>query len=206
MPPDRDEAQATRRPPGGREIFPWVHPVVPHHEGMSVTRLVALDDAPVLAEVLRVSRDFLAPWEPVRSDDYFTAGGQLAIIRDVLERHARGAALPHVILDGSGGVAGRITLSGIVRGPFQSCSMGYWVSVTAAGRGLATAAVREMVRVAFDELRLHRVQAETLLHNVRSQRVLKRNGFRRIGMAPAYLNIAGQWQDHILYQVVNDSA
>jgi [ribosomal protein S5]-alanine N-acetyltransferase len=63
-----------------------------------------------------------------------------------------------------------------------------------------------MVRVAFGELRLHRVQAETMLCNVRSQRVLKRNGFRRIGMAPAYLNIAGQWQDHILYQVINDDA
>lgn len=61
-----------------------------------------------------------------------------------------------------------------------------------------------MVRTAFDELRLHRVQAETPLHNVRSQRVLRRNGFRRIGVAPAYLNIAGRWQDHILYQVIND--
>jgi ribosomal-protein-alanine N-acetyltransferase len=69
-----------------------------------------------------------------------------------------------------------------------------------------TAAARDLVRVAFDELRLHRVQNETLLHNVRSQRMLRRNGFRRIGMAPAYLNIAGQWQDHILYQVINDDA
>jgi [ribosomal protein S5]-alanine N-acetyltransferase len=69
-----------------------------------------------------------------------------------------------------------------------------------------TAAVRDLVRVAFDELRLHHVQNETLLHNVRSQRMLRRNRFRRIGMAPAYLNIAGQWQDHILYQVINDDA
>jgi [ribosomal protein S5]-alanine N-acetyltransferase len=195
-----------RLPPGRREAeeVSVGRVVVPHHGGVSITRLGTLYDAPVLADVLRVSRDFLAPWEPVRSDDYFTASGQLAVIRDVLGRHAKGAALPHVILDGSGRVAGRITLSGIVRGPFQSCSVGYWVSVTAAGRGLATAAVRDMVRVAFDELRLHRVQAETLLHNVRSQRVLNRNGFRRIGMAPAYLNIAGRWQDHILYQVIND--
>ena len=57
--------------------------------------------------------------------------------------------------------------------------------------------------MAFGELGLHRIQAETLLHNIRSQRVLERGGFVRIGMAPAYLNIAGTWQDHILYQVVN---
>jgi ribosomal-protein-alanine N-acetyltransferase len=171
---------------------------------VSATRLVTLDDVPALAEVLRVSRDFLAPWEPIRGDDYFTVEGQLAVIRNALAQHEQGSALPHVILDDSGRLAGRITLNGIVRGPFQSCSVGYWVGVTHTGRGLATAAVRDILGVAFGELGLHRVQAETLLHNVRSQRVLKRNGFVRIGMAPAYLNIAGRWQDHILYQVVNN--
>jgi ribosomal-protein-alanine N-acetyltransferase len=175
-----------------------------HHGRVRATRLVTLDDVPALAEVLRVSRDFLAPWEPIRSDDYFTVEGQLAVIRNALAQHEQGSALPRVILDDSGLVVGRITLNGIVRGPFQSCSVGYWVGVTHTGRGLATAAVRDILGVAFGELGLHRVQAETLLHNVRSQGVLKRNGFVRIGMAPAYLNIAGRWQDHILYQVVNN--
>ena len=50
-------------------------------------------------------------------------------------------------------------------------------------------------RVAFGELGLHRLQAETLLDNVASQKVLERNGFVRIGMAPTYLKIAGRWQD-----------
>ena len=89
--------------------------------------------------------------------------------------------VPHVILDDSGRVVGRITLYEIIRGPFQSGSLGYWVSAKDNGRGLATAAVRDILRLAFDELRLHRVQAGTLLHNVRSQRVLERNGFVRFG-------------------------
>lgn len=170
---------------------------------MSATRLLTPADAPALAELLRVNRDFLTPWEPVRGDDYFTVDGQRAVIADALARHEQGSTLPHVILDESGRVVGRITLNGIVRGPFQSCSMGYWVSAADNGRGLATAAVRGIITVAFGELGLHRIQAETLLDNVRSQRVLERNGFTRIGMAPAYLNIAGKWQDHILYQVLN---
>ena len=57
--------------------------------------------------------------------------------------------------------------------------------------------------MAFGDLRLHRVEAGTLLHNAGSQRVLERNGFVRYGVAPAYLNIAGSWQDHALYQVLN---
>ncbi len=167
---------------------------------MSVTRLITTDDAPALARLVRANRDFLAPWDPVHDDDYFTEAGQLAGIRGALVQYRQGVRLPHVILGESGALAGRINLNNIVRGAFQSGSLGYWVSATENGRGLATAAVRDMVRLAFGELGLHRVEAGTLLHNVRSQRVLEHNGFTRYGMAPGYLKIAGRWQDHVLYQ------
>src|SRR5680860_1806368 len=77
------------------------------HGRVSATRLVTLDDIPVLAELLRANRDFLAPWQPIWGDDYFTVDGQLAVIRAALERHEQGSTLPHVILDDSGGVVGR---------------------------------------------------------------------------------------------------
>jgi ribosomal-protein-alanine N-acetyltransferase len=171
---------------------------------MGATRLIQVADAAELAEIVQASREFLAPWDPVRSESYFTVDGQRAVIERLLATHETGAGLPHVILGPEGRVAGRITLSGIVRGPFQSCAVGYWVGVADGGRGLATAALAEMVGIAFGELGLHRVQAETLLDNVRSQRVLDRNGFTRFGLAPAYLKIAGRWQDHIMYQRISD--
>ncbi|GAB3158223.1 GNAT family N-acetyltransferase [Micromonospora sonneratiae] len=170
---------------------------------MTTIRPVTLDDAPALAELLRVNRDFLAPWEPVRPEHYFTVDGQRADIQSALERQAQGTGLSYVILNEFGRVAGRIALNGIVRGPLQSGSVGYWVGAADNGRGLATAAVGDIRRVAFEELGLHRIQAEILLHNVGSRRVLERNGFVRFGLAPAYLNIAGRWQDHEMYQVLN---
>jgi ribosomal-protein-alanine N-acetyltransferase len=169
---------------------------------MSTTRLVTLDDAPVLAELFRVNREFLAPFEPIRDDDFFTADGQRTVIEEALDRYGQGSTVPHVILNDAGQVAGRINLNNIVRGPFQSCALGYWVSAGENGRGLATTAVGAMKRMAFAELGLHRIEAGTLVQNVRSQRVLERNGFVRFGLAPAYLHIAGRWQDHILWQVV----
>ena len=173
---------------------------------MDPTRLVTLDDAPVLAELQRGNRDFLAPWDPARDDSWFTADVQRAIIRTARAEHEQGRCLPHVILDEAGRVAGRITLSGIVRGAFQSCSMGFWLDEAHGGRGLASAAVRHVIQVAFGELGLHRIQAETLPANIRSQRVLERTGFVRFGMAPAYLKIAGRWQDFIMWQLVNPAA
>jgi ribosomal-protein-alanine N-acetyltransferase len=170
---------------------------------VTATRPVRVSDAPVLAQLLRANADFLAPWSPVRAEDYATVDGQAADVREALGLAEQGGCLPHVILDGSGEVVGRVTLSSIIRGAFQSCSVGYWVGAEAGGRGLATAAVGDVVRLAFDDLGLHRVQAETLLHNVASQRVLERNGFVRYGVAPDYLNIAGRWQEHALYQLVD---
>jgi [ribosomal protein S5]-alanine N-acetyltransferase len=173
---------------------------------MTRTRLVRLSDAPALSELLGRNREFLAPSSPIRPEEFFSVDGQRAGIQAALAEHQRGTKLPHVILTEDGQIAGRITLNEIVRGPFQSCHMGYWVAAEHNGRGLATGAVREIIRVAFEELGLHRIEAGTLLHNVRSQRVLEHNGFARFGVAPAYLNIAGRWQDHAMYQVVNGSA
>jgi [ribosomal protein S5]-alanine N-acetyltransferase len=169
---------------------------------VTVTRIISAADATELADVVVENREFMRPFEPPRTQSFFTAEGQLAAIEDAMDRHAQGATLPHVITD-SGRIAGRITLNGIVRGPFLSCSVGYWVSQDANGRGLATAALREILGIAFGRLGLHRVQAETLLGNTASQRVLARNGFERIGLAPAYLHIGGAWQDHILFQLLN---
>ena len=172
---------------------------------MNVTRLVTLEDVPALAELRRANRDFLAPWEPVRGDGCFTPDGQRTIVTRALARYGEGTHLPHVICDESGQVAGRINLNDIVRGAFQSATLGYWLGAEFNGRGLATAAVRNIIRLAFDDLGLHRIEAGTLVHNIRSQRVLERSGFVRFGLAPAYLNIAGKWQDHILYQIVKTS-
>lgn len=170
---------------------------------MAATRLLCLDDSPVLAELLTANRAFLAPWEPTRTEDYFTLEGQLDVIESALERCAQGSVHPRAILDESGRVVGRITLNEIVRGPLQSCSLGYWLNEADNGRGLAARAVGEIVQIAFAALKLHRVQAGTALDNVRSQRVLERNGFVRFGTAPSYIHIAGRWQDEALYQVIN---
>jgi [ribosomal protein S5]-alanine N-acetyltransferase len=169
-------------------------------------RLITPDDAPVLAHLSRVNRDFLAPWEPARTEGHFTEAGQLVTIQAVLAEHAHGRSVPCVIVDQAGEVVGRINLNNIVRGASQSASLGYWLNEASGGRGLATAAVRDITRMAFAELGLHRIQADTLVDNVRSQRVLARTGFVRIGLAPSYLRIAGRWQDCILHQLINEAA
>lgn len=171
---------------------------------MTRTRLLQLSDADRLADLVRRNRSYLAPWEPVRPDSYFTPGGQREVVAESLERYEEGLQVPCVVLDDDGEVVGRINLNNVVRGAFQSASVGYWVAEEATGRGLATSAVAEMVQVAFTQQGLHRLEAGTVPDNVRSQRVLLHNGFVQFGLAPRYLSIAGRWQDHVLFQRLAD--
>ncbi len=166
-------------------------------------RPIRLDDAPVLAELRARSAEHLAPWEPDGLDDLMTVEGQEQSIAARLAERDAGQRLPFVIVDDDR-VVGQLTINDIVRGPFQSGHLGYWLSVDATGRGLATRAVHEALREVFVVEGLHRVQAGTLLHNRASQAVLRRNGFVAFGVAPRYLRIAGEWQDHVLFQRLAD--
>lgn len=164
-------------------------------------RVLRVSDAAALAAAYVRNRAYLSPWEPTRPEEYFTEKWQAADIANRLIAHDDGNAYPLGLFDGDR-LVGRFNVAGIVRGPFQSAGLGYWVDRDFAGRGLASAAVQAIVEMARDELGLHRIEASTLLHNTASQRVLLKAGFRKIGMAPRYLQIAGKWQDHNLYQVV----
>lgn len=167
--------------------------------------LVSDADAPALAAAYQRNRNYLAPWEPLRPDAFFTGDGQRSIIDAKLALFQAGSEVPWVLADGER-IIGTITLTGIVRGPFLSANLGYWIDGEYAGRGLGTAAVTAVVETARERLGLHRIQAATLLHNAASQRILDKSGFAQIGLAPRYLKIAGRWQDHLLFQRILEAA
>lgn len=162
-------------------------------------RLIRRDDGPRLAAAYERNRDHLEPWEPARSEAFYSPKYHTERIPVLLLEHSSGRAVP-LVLESDGEIVGRLTLSDVVRGAFCNGHLGYWIDARIAGRGVMSAAVNAVADHARDDLGLHRLQAATLLHNAASQRVLDRTGFERIGMAPKYLQIAGRWQDHLLFQ------
>lgn len=165
-------------------------------------RLLDFEDASTLARLVQSNADYLRPWEPARDARFYTEEGQLRLARSLLEAHERGTTVPFVIEHEDGTVLGRLTLNGVIRGAFQSCALSYWVRAAYAGQGHATRAVLDAVDYAFLELALHRVQAETLLDNEASQRVLQKTGFQQFGVAKNYLCINGKWRDHMLFSAL----
>lgn len=162
---------------------------------METVRRLLAEDAEELTALRIRNRAYISPWEPDAEDPerWYTVEGVRGWIVDGNERFA--------ILDGDE-LAGMASLTGVVHGGLQSAMVSYFVDEGHAGRGLASAAVRDLVVYAFEELGLHRVEAGTAVDNVASQRVLEKNGFRNVGVLERHLMLNGEWVDHYLFELV----
>ena len=146
------------------------------------------------------NRAHFARWEPIRSDAFYTASfWQSQLVEDIkaarLDRRYRLFLRER---DRPDRVIGQVHFANVVRGAFQACHLGFGIDATLEGRGLMTEALERAIGYAFDELRLHRIEANHRPENERSGRLLKRLGFVPQGYARDYLRIEGEWRDHVL--------
>jgi ribosomal-protein-alanine N-acetyltransferase len=95
-----------------------------------------------------------------------------------------------------GVILGSVNLSQIFRGGFQSAYLGYQIGAEFAGQGYMTEALQLILRYAFVDLKLHRVEANIQPGNAASIALVKRTGFVREGFSRRYLKICGRWRDH----------
>jgi [ribosomal protein S5]-alanine N-acetyltransferase len=101
-------------------------------------------------------------------------------------------------------MAGIITIDTIVRGRFQSASLSYAAFAPAAGRGYMSEGLGLVLRYAFTELRLHRLEANIQPGNRASLALVRRHGFRREGYSPDMLFIDGAWRDHERWAITRE--
>lgn len=93
-------------------------------------------------------------------------------------------------------IVGMINLFQIFRANFLNAGIGYSIGESFAGNGYMTDAMRLVLRLAFDELGLHRIEANVQPQNTASLAVVKRAGFSKEGFSPRFLKIGGRWRDH----------
>ncbi|MER5931194.1 GNAT family protein [Streptomyces sp. NPDC002054] len=162
-------------------------------------RLIAPSDGPALAGLLSRDRQAYARWMPDRPAEFYTPEGQAPVIESLLASHGNGLAWPGVVVS-DGTVIGQVTISSVLRGPFQKGFLGYWVSSRHQGLGHTSRAVGLVLRIAEDELNLHRLEAHTQLENLASQAVLRKHGFRSWGIAHEHFYADGAWRDEVFWE------
>jgi ribosomal-protein-alanine N-acetyltransferase len=165
------------------------------------------EDFDAWREVRRRCADWLLKWEPARIEGYPDP------VEDRRAFAARCGARERERQMGNGygfavfvgdRFAGEMNLSGIQRGPFQNGFIGYWIDEAMAGHGYTPEAAAVLLRFAFEDLGLHRLQVAIIPRNTASRRVVAKLGLREEGIAERLLEINGVWEDHVCYAVTSE--
>lgn len=156
------------------------------------------------AELRERSRDFLTPWEPVWPLDDLTRASFRYRVRRHAEEMARDESYTFFVFrEGDDRLLGGLSLGHVRRGVAQAATLGYWMGAPYAGQGYMSRAVRAVLDYAFKRQGFHRIEAACVPNNEASKRLLERLGFTQEGYARSYLNINGQWRDHLLFALLD---
>jgi [ribosomal protein S5]-alanine N-acetyltransferase len=150
------------------------------------------------------NREHLKRWEPARSESFYTLESQRADIVACKADAKRGVLARFVAFEHGGShIVASVNLWNIRRGSIHAAIIGYSVDAKREGRGYATEAAGAVIRYAFDELNLHRLETSYQPSNEASGRVLRKLGFVVEGYARDYLYLNGAWRDGILVGLTN---
>jgi ribosomal-protein-alanine N-acetyltransferase len=162
-----------------------------------VLRPVTADDQDEFLTLARASASLHHPW--------YSMAMTPEQYRSYIARYSQPATEGFLVCvrDGAA-IAGLVTIDTIVRGRFQSASLSYAAFAPAAGRGYMTEGLAQVLRYAFGELRLHRLEANIQPGNKASLGLVGRLGFRQEGYSPAMLFIDGAWRDHERWAITRE--
>jgi ribosomal-protein-serine acetyltransferase len=161
-------------------------------------RLLEESDAGELYALVEENRDHLARWMQWAAEQ--TLEDAVAFIRSARAQDAAGEGFQGAIVE-----RGRIVgVAGMHRidAPNRSVELGYWLAESAQGAGVMSSAVRALVRLAFEELELNRVQICAAVHNERSRALIERLGFQFEGVAREHYRLGEGYHDDAVYAML----
>lgn len=174
--------------------------------GLVEVRAPRLWDAAAWSRIRKRDQRHLENWEPSVPGTWAERNAGIAWPAQWSTLRAmgrRGMSLPFVItVDGE--FAGQITVGNVIRGSLCSAWVGYWVGSHVVGGGVATASVALVVDHCFASAGLHRIEATVRPENAASLRVLAKLGFRQEGLFRRYLDVAGDWRDHLCFALTTE--
>ncbi|HBC31708.1 MAG TPA: 30S ribosomal protein S5 alanine N-acetyltransferase [Clostridiales bacterium] len=157
-------------------------------------------------EYYKRNHNFLKEWEPKRSRNFYTAAYQKSQMRYEYNMFKGNKLVRFWIFKKEDNkLIGNICLSNIIMGNFKSCFMGYKLDKDEINKGYMTEAIKEVVKIMFEDFGLHRIEVNILPRNVRSLEIMKKLNFEQEGYSKRYLEINGKWEDHVHYAIYKDA-
>lgn len=151
------------------------------------------------------NKPYFEPWESVRPATFYTEAYQRSTLTaeynhilksDFIRYYFFQKQYPDTII-------GTISLSNIQYGVLQSCNLGYKIDHNFYRKGFATEAINWITSMAFQELKLHRIEAMVHIHNMASQKLLETLHFNFEGISKEYALLQEGFADHIRYVLLS---
>jgi ribosomal-protein-alanine N-acetyltransferase len=157
------------------------------------------------ADERKKNKLYLQPWEPLWSINELERSSFVKRVR-MFERlsHNDQAYSFLIYKSDNEDFIGEVNISNVQRGIIQSCTIGYWIAKDCEGKGMMSESLELVKEFIFNELKLHRIEAACLPHNIPSLKVLLKNGFIKEGTARKLLKINDKWQDHTVLSFILD--
>lgn len=165
--------------------------------------LLTEDLAEKFQHFLVTNKAKLAPFEPLRDDQYFILKSISERIKSSLKEFNERKSLMMVFtLKGEEKIVGNINFTNFIYGVFQACYLGFSIDDAHQGKGLMHESLKMAIKYVHEKYEIHRIMANHLPDNSRSSKTLESLGFKNEGYANSYLKINGIWQDHVLNSLI----
>ncbi len=158
-------------------------------------------------EVLRFyldNQELFEKYEPERPDNFYTVSHQRALLICEYNLTIKLSAVRFYVYrkEQPNQIIGTICFRNITRSIYQSCEVGYKFDARYQHQGYAFEALCTGISIMFDDLKLHRIEANVMPANGASRHLLESLGFVLEGTARACALIRGNWEDHLRYSLI----
>ena len=171
-------------------------------KNISLKNLTPMNAEEIL-EYYKKNKNHLAPFEPTKDNNFYTLETQKKYLNKSYREFLGGTNIDLGIFKEEK-LIGKIKLSRILHGSFKNGILGYSIDEDEQGKGYMKESVKLLLKYAFHECELHRIEASALVNNEKSRRVLTKCGFKLIGINEKYLLINGKWEDHATYYILKE--
>lgn len=170
-----------------------------------IIRQSAPQDAKSLAHFFKMNQEFHNRLD--KPNSYYTPAywKRQIVYEDAMFKKDKGVRFYLFLKGHSDAPVGMAVFDNVIRGIFQSCTLGYLLGEDYQGKGLMTEGLETAIQFVFGRMNLHRISAAHVPTNKRSCAVLTGLGFETVGLEPKYLRINGKWLDHELHTLINDN-
>jgi ribosomal-protein-alanine N-acetyltransferase len=170
-----------------------------------VLRMATRKDASAILAYYLENKDFLAAFEPTRSEGFYTVEFWQEQAEKAMFEYSYEQSLKLCLYAKSDltRIIGKVNFHQMQRGVSQSCVLGYSLAEREQHKGLMTEALQSAIAYLFADQNFHRIMANYMPRNQKSANVLRRLGFVVEGYARDFLLINGKWEDHILTSLTN---